>query len=176
MACFKNANVTCFQFGQQISSGGDDLAGRRVDRHDIPRPSPEPRGQSPRRLGVVKNRRPQSGPVDRFWRCARRTPCVTGYRVTGLGVDAVGLLVDLVRFELTTSSMPFKKYQSVTDTSTKNKRLSMRRFGRRWTPHGAFPRVWTPRGLQDSTPGTGTVLPRARLRAALIVFGWVRCR
>jgi len=28
--------------------------------------------------------------------------------------------VDLVRFELTTSSMPFKKYQSLTDILAKN--------------------------------------------------------
>ena len=29
-------------------------------------------------------------------------------------------LVDLERFELSTSSMPFKKYQSLTDSLTKN--------------------------------------------------------
>ena len=45
-------------------------------------------------------------------------------------------LVDLVRFELTTSSMPFKKYQSLADNSTKNKRLSTKPRGRRWTPRG----------------------------------------
>src|SRR5664279_4331592 len=43
-----------------------------------------------------------------------------------------------MRFELTTSSMPFKKYQSLTDTSTRNKRLSKREFGRQWTPRGYF--------------------------------------
>ena len=47
-------------------------------------------------------------------------------------------LVDLVRFELTTSSMPFKKYQSLTDILTQNKGLSGGRFGRRWTPQGLF--------------------------------------
>ena len=45
-------------------------------------------------------------------------------------------LVDLVRFELTTSSMPFKKYQSLADSLTQNKRLSKRRRGLRWTPRG----------------------------------------
>jgi hypothetical protein len=73
------------------------------------------------------------------------------------------VLVDLVRFELTTSSMPFKKYQSLADSSTRNKRLSTRPRGLRWTPRGGFWGVWTPRGLRDSTPGTGTW--RAFLRA-----------
>ena len=41
-----------------------------------------------------------------------------------------------MRFELTTSSMPFKKYQSVTGILTENKRVSGRRFGRQWTPRG----------------------------------------
>jgi hypothetical protein len=43
-------------------------------------------------------------------------------------------LVDLVRFELTISSMPFKKYQSLADSLAQNKRLSKRRRGLRWTP------------------------------------------
>src|ERR1035441_3647935 len=34
--------------------------------------------------------------------------------------------------------MPFKKYQSLTDTFTRNKRLSTWRFGRRWRPRGDF--------------------------------------
>ena len=38
-------------------------------------------------------------------------------------------LVDLVRFELTTSSMPFKKYQSLAESLAQNKRLSKRRRG-----------------------------------------------
>jgi len=42
--------------------------------------------------------------------------------------------VDLVRFELTTSSMPFKKYQSLADSLAQNKRLSERWLGLRWTP------------------------------------------
>ena len=63
------------------------------------------------------------------------------------------VLVDLVRFELTTSSMPFKKYQSLADSLAQNKRLSKRRRGLRWTPRAAFGRVWTPRGLRDSTHG-----------------------
>src|ERR1035437_663493 len=47
-------------------------------------------------------------------------------------------MVDLDGFEPSTSSMPFKKYQSLTDTSTRNKRLTTRGFGRRWTPRGDF--------------------------------------
>src|ERR1035441_10190441 len=49
-------------------------------------------------------------------------------------------LVDLDGFEPSTSSMPFKKYQSLTDTSTRNKRLSRKGFGRQWTPRGGFRR------------------------------------
>ena len=48
------------------------------------------------------------------------------------------VLVDLVGFEPTTSSMPFKKYQSLTDSSTRNRRLSKRRRGRRRTPRDDF--------------------------------------
>jgi hypothetical protein len=50
------------------------------------------------------------------------------------------LLVDLVGFEPTTSSMPFKKYESLTDILTRNKRLSKLRFGRQWTPRRQFQR------------------------------------
>ena len=61
-------------------------------------------------------------------------------------------LVDLVGFEPTTSSMPFKKYQSLTDSFAQNKRLSKRRRGLRWTPRRL-----------DSTRGVGTwaCFPRA---------------
>src|ERR1019366_3349374 len=84
-------------------------------------------------------------------------------------------LVDLDGFEPSTSSMPFKKYQSLTATSTRNKRLSAQGFGRRWTPQGDSWGVWTPRGLQDSTLGTGTWLAsRALLQAVLIVVCWRR--
>src|SRR5271165_35648 len=58
-----------------------------------------------------------------------------GYLV---GVVRIYVLVDLVRFELTTSSMPFKKYQSLADSLAQNKRLSKRRRGLRWTPRAAF--------------------------------------
>src|SRR5437899_2906111 len=34
--------------------------------------------------------------------------------------------------------MPFKKYQSLADSLTQNKRLSKRRRGRRWTPRSGF--------------------------------------
>ncbi len=47
-------------------------------------------------------------------------------------------LVDLVRFELTTSSMPFKKYQSLTGIANENTRVSRGRFGLQWTPRRAF--------------------------------------
>ena len=46
------------------------------------------------------------------------------YVVLGFG------LVDLVRFELTTSSMPWKADQSDADSRTRNKRLARQRFGR----------------------------------------------
>src|ERR1019366_6252510 len=62
-----------------------------------------------------------------------------------------GKLVDLDGFEPSTSSMPFKKYQSLADSLTQNKRLSKRRRGLRWTPRGGFWGVWPPRGLQNST-------------------------
>jgi hypothetical protein len=65
-------------------------------------------------------------------------------------VRTKGFLVDLVGFEPTTSSMPFKKYQSLADSLARNKRLSTRPT---WTPVDATGRllgVWTPRGLQDS--------------------------
>ena len=63
----------------------------------------------------------------------------------------LAILVDLVRSERATSSMPFKKYQSLADVSTKNKRLSRRRFGRQRMPRAAF-------GGLDSTrtPGIHT--------------------
>src|SRR5438132_13378621 len=60
---------------------------------------------------------------------------------------AQGIFVDLDGFEPSTSSMPFKKYQSLTGILTRNKRFSKRRFGRQWTPHGDFWGVWT---LSDS--------------------------
>jgi hypothetical protein len=47
--------------------------------------------------------------------------------------------VDPVRFELTTSSMPFRKYQSLAGVFTENKRLRGRRFGRRGTLRGGQP-------------------------------------
>ncbi len=59
--------------------------------------------------------------------------------------------MDLVRFELTTSSMQFKKNQSLTDIVTENKRVRGRWFGRQWTPTEGIFTVWTPFGLQDST-------------------------
>jgi hypothetical protein len=66
-------------------------------------------------------------------------------------------LVDLVRFELTTSSMPFKKYQSLADVLAKNKGLSTRRFGRQWTPRTV---LWT-FGLR---PDSGTPVQEGQNR------------
>jgi hypothetical protein len=57
--------------------------------------------------------------------------------------------VDLKGFEPLTSSMPFKRYQSLTDIATENKRVSGRRFGLHWTPRKAFFRFWTPFGLRS---------------------------
>ena len=78
-------------------------------------------------------------------------------------------LVDLVRFELTTSSMPCKKYQSLVDILTRNKRLSTGRFGRQWTPQGGF---WASGLHADSrTPqvaGTWRAFLRARLQGCSI--------
>jgi len=48
-----------------------------------------------------------------------------------MAVSVWNVLADLVRFELTVSSMPFKKYQSVTDVFRQNKRLRGREV---WTP------------------------------------------
>ncbi len=72
--------------------------------------------------------------------------------------------MDLVRFELTTSSMPFKKYQSVTDILRKNKGLNERLLGR---PVDAT--------RLDFTPGVACgALVRARLQAVVIVVCWSR--
>ena len=58
------------------------------------------------------------------------------------------VLVDLVGFEPTTSSMPFKKYQSLTAILARNNGLSRRRLGRYWTPRGGL------QGLESTrTPG-----------------------
>ena len=85
-------------------------------------------------------------------------------------VRTKGFLVDLVGFEPTTSSMPFKKYQSLADSLAQNKRLSKRRRGLRWTPRGGFQAS----GLHadSKTPNTGwhvACFLRARLQAALFV-------
>jgi|CZKS01.1.fsa_nt_gi hypothetical protein len=63
-----------------------------------------------------------------------------------MGATCLRNLVDLVGFEPTTSSMPFKEYQSLTDIAPENTRLSGGPFGR----HGGFFTIWTPPGLRDS--------------------------
>jgi len=73
-------------------------------------------------------------------------------------------LVDLVRFELTTSSMPFKKYQSPADNLAQNKRLSKRRSGLRWTPR------------EFTSETARSMLSRARLKAVVIVVSSSRQR
>jgi len=67
--------------------------------------------------------------------------------------------VDLVRFELTTSSMPFKKYQSLADSLAQNKELRKVRRGLRWTPRSS-PHRGLVRGVHS----------RARLQAVLIIL------
>ncbi len=69
------------------------------------------------------------------------------------GEISIVLLDSRVRFELTTSSMPFKKYQSLADSLAQNKRLSKRRRGLRGTPQDAVFTFWTLRGPQI---GNGT--------------------
>jgi len=70
--------------------------------------------------------------------------------------------VDLKGFEPLTSSMPFKKNQSLADITTENTRLSGGLLGRQWTPRRPFFMAWTPFGLRDSTPGVGTSLASSR--------------
>ena len=48
------------------------------------------------------------------------------------------VLVDMDEFEPSTSSMPLKKFQSLTGILTKNKRLGRRQFGR----HGLSTGSW----------------------------------
>jgi len=74
------------------------------------------------------------------------------------------VLVDLVRFELTTSSMPFNKYQSLRDITAENKMVSGGLFGFQWTPLPAFSQSGLPFGLHDPTSGLAEGLFfRARL-------------
>lgn len=60
--------------------------------------------------------------------------------------------------------MPFKKYQSLADVSTRNKRLSARPRGLRWTP----------RGLRTPHRKPRTAFLHARLPAVVIVVCWRR--
>ena len=92
-----------------------------------------------------------------------------GYLRRG-AVRCLRSLVDLDGFEPSTSSMPFKKHQSLADSLRQNKGLSERPFGRRWTPREAVFAIWTLRGLRDSTSETARrMLSRARLQAVVIV-------
>src|ERR1700733_5003305 len=83
------------------------------------------------------------------------------------------VLVDLVGFEPTTSSMPFKKYQSLAGILTRNKRLSTRGIGRRWTPLGVIfgfglqpdsgtpRRAWLSAGPRRAAVGAGAIQQRS---------------
>ena len=94
------------------------------------------------------------------------TTCQKGRRSSSDAVPRPSgkrVLVDLVRFELTTSSMPFKKYQSLAGVFARNKRLSTRPRGLRWTPRGGF---WASGLHSDSgTPRTGWHVACFRARA-----------
>jgi hypothetical protein len=85
-------------------------------------------------------------------------------------------LVDLVRFEPSTSSMPFKKYQSLTGRNDGNTRLSLSRRGRRWMPRASF--LASGLHADSGTPHRGLacgVLSRARgCKAVVIVVCWSR--
>ncbi len=72
------------------------------------------------------------------------------------------ILVDLKGFEPLTSSMPFKKYQSLTDNATEKKMVIGGRLGLQWTPRRPFFTVWTPFGLRDpNRNGTARAFTRA---------------
>jgi hypothetical protein len=85
------------------------------------------------------------------------------------------IVVDLKGFEPLTSSMPFKKYQSLTDITTENTRLSgghdLDASGRHGGLFHGLDSVRTP-GLHTWN-GTG-VPSRARLPAVVIVVCWRR--
>ena len=80
-----------------------------------------------------------------------------------------GNLVDLVRFELTTSSMPWKTFQSLTDTATENKRDTRTRFGRQWTPKGRSLRS----GLHVDTEPTPHDLAFRLPSRAVVTAMWI---
>ena len=79
-------------------------------------------------------------------------------------------MVDLDGFEPSTSSMPFKKYQSLTGVSTRNKRLSTRRFGRHGATLGRLDSARTP-GLHVRRPAC-VVLSRGCRRFRLLSGGY----
>jgi len=60
------------------------------------------------------------------------------FGATSKTANCLRVLVDLNGFELLTSSMPFKKYQSLTRIESGNERLRRNDFGRHWTPAGPF--------------------------------------
>ena len=64
-------------------------------------------------------------------------------------------LVDLVRFELTTSSMPWLQNQSLANTGVENTRLARRRFGPHLDRMRSSMRVWTSKGPTFEKHGCG---------------------
>ncbi len=113
------------------------------------------------------------GPA-RSYAVAGETP-TKGMRADNGTVGVGNVLVDLKGFEPLTSSMPFKKNQSLTSIATENKKVTGRRLGLQWTPRSVFLRLWTPFGLRDSTSKTARRVPsRARPQAAEIVVCWRR--
>ena len=84
-------------------------------------------------------------------------------------------MVDLDGFEPSTSCMPFKKNQSLTDIATENKRVSGGPFGLQWTPPSPLSRS----GLRSDSRTTLQDWHRACSCArgcpgVLIVFCWRR--
>ena len=130
----------------------------------------------PQVSGLSGDLRESRDPVNLRLLARKKAKRVFAFGLHGRGVwraearKCLKSLVDLDGFEPSTSSMPFKKYQSLTDVSTRNKRLSARPRGLRWTPRGCF---WASGLHADSrTPHqelAPRVLSRARLQAVVVV-------
>jgi hypothetical protein len=126
-------------------------------------------------LATVAETTGPSCPLVVFRRNGLHLDSVNGKEAREPGVQVfwpyTGLLVDLVRFELTTSSMPCKTFQSLTDNRARNTRLTRRRFGRQWTPK----RPWTPRGHRTDTNPTPDDLAFRLPSRAVVTAVWIFC-
>jgi hypothetical protein len=78
-------------------------------------------------------------------RCGNEVECRLSFRVRRCARSLLVCARNLQKrfggptgIEPVTSSMPFKKYQSLTGRNDGNTRLSVSRRGRRWTPRGVF--------------------------------------